>query len=375
MKKFLILSFLIAFVGCDVGDDDATTATDTEQDSEDTNGENPDRTVNFDLTVLSRPVNAVYSSVVLTEGEIQGPVLNLNEDMNMDTGVVFRSEPPNLIFYRPSFFNRVWVRDVRTGDSSPFNEFFQPEVDPVSISTVASSSHIVTFYRDRFNEDIYRMDSYNMAEGVEAPLYETLEALSTVHIDRNKFMLTYVDQDQRLILEAFDLNSRTKVLETDITSLIGYTFSGDFIYLFGNGVVRIFDYNIGKLGSPQGILENINRGGFFDTELVGNRLYYRFAYAQPNLLIEGPAYYDLDQGANTIFDLFTFVDYLESNGQNLLNPGPIEINSEEEVIVFAYSYIEAGNTEAQWAVAYLDYGLQLIKTTDIPIEPAALVLH
>lgn len=374
IKRIFFLTVLLAFVGCEVGDDDAPAVTNTEQDSTDTEDDVP-REVNFDVTVLSRPVNAVYSSIELSQGQIVGNLLDLNQDMGMDTGVVFRTEPPYLIFYRPSFFNRVWIRDVRDGSSSAFVNYFQPAGEAVAISTVASSRHIVTFYRNPAMEDIYRMDSYRVQEQDEAPLYQIEEDLSTVHINQDKFMLTYVDDQQRLVLEAFDLNNREKVLESDISSLVGYTFSGNFIYLFGNGVVRVFDYNSGQLGSPVGILENVNRGGYFDSELIGNRLYYRFAYAQPNLLVEGPAYYNLSQGTNTIFDLFPFVDFLESTGKNLLSPGPIEVNAQEEVIVFAYSYIEAGDTEAQWAVAFLDYNMNLIKTTDIPIQPSAVVIH
>lgn len=374
IKRILFLSILIAFAGCAVGDDEGFTGTDTEQESGNPD-ENLPQEVNFDVTVLSRPVNAVYSSILLTDGDIAGNLLDLNQDMGMDTGVVFRTESPYLIFYRPSFFNRVWIRDVRDGSSSAFDTYFQPAGEAVAISTLASYRHIVTFYRNPVLKDIYRMDSYRVEEQDEAPLYQIEEDLSTVHIDRDKFMLTYRDEEQRLILEAFDLNSREKVLESDISSLVGYTFSGNFIYLFGNGVVRVFDYNSGQLGSPVGILENVNRGGYFESELIGNRLYYRFAYAQPNLLVEGPAYYDLSRGVNTILDLFPFVDYLESTGKNLLSPGPIEVNTQEEIIVFAYSYIEAGDTEAQWAVAYLDFNMNLIKTTDIPVEPSAVVIH
>lgn len=367
-SRFWLLCFVLC-LACKVGtDDEPIGVTDDMPDDE-----VPAEGVNFTVSVLSRVDEGDYFLVDVSRGETIGANVNLNLEMNMDRGVVYRVEDNHLIFYRPSFFNRTWIRNISTGAFNFYEGYFQPEVDPFNVSTLGSTRHILTLYNDNLDPERLLIDQFTPETSEEGTLYSTRSNLDVVLAGNDQFILTYQDDESRTQLEAFDLTSREQVLQSDITSLRALTLAEDKIYLFGANVFRTFDFSTGQLGSPVGTVENINRGGLFRSSLFNNRLYYPFVYSQPSILLEGPAYFDLDNGTNTILDIFPLVDLLEDRGQFFLTPGPFVVEPNSEVIIVAYAYFTEDDPNEQWALAYLDFDIRILSLVDLPAKPLSLI--
>jgi hypothetical protein len=312
--------------------------------------------------------------------EDSGETFNLSQELGMGPNyLTLRQEGEQLSFYTFSdgAFS-LYQKNVLTGAINSYVDFYE-NTDARSIvwGTNDMASVYFGYYSPRGSRNLalYTLDlaamqgedtslEFNIQE-LYQPLYEDGRLYITYQNGSGTFKLIIYDTVVGRVLQNLDYGSaRPSIFITDNGNLA-------IIKLRPNGVMELEVRAAETLAVVADQVLNLNQvflPGPLNAQLVENKLYYEFEFAQPFRLTKGPAIYDLSNDENTVLDIEFILNQVTSETGGSYDVISSVYNSDSDAFLLAYRALDNQDALEGGVLAIASTG-QLLKRVPLPFFP------
>jgi hypothetical protein len=229
------------------------------------------------------------------------------------------------------------------------------------------------------NLAVHRLTLNNL-EGADLSLQLNINMLYQPLYEDDRLFITYRDSDLQYKIAIYDTNSGL------LMQTLEYGSASPSLLIDENGNLAVFKfspdngtnleiYNLNTLTMIEEIPLTFGQRllpGPITGVLKNGKLYYEFEYQQPFLIAKGPAVFDIASGDNTVVDLLSIVNKLETDEEILTRLIASQYDADEGVFLVSYSKLNTTQKLEGGIMVISENGL-LLNNVEVPFTPIYLV--
>lgn len=229
------------------------------------------------------------------------------------------------------------------------------------------------------NLAVHRLTLNNL-EGADLSLQLNINMLYQPLYEDDRLFITYRDSDLQYKIAIYDTNSGL------LMQTLEYGSASPSLLIDENGNLAVFKfspdngtnleiYNLNTLTMIEEIPLTFGQRllpGPITGVLKNGKLYYEFEYQQPFLIAKGPAVFDIASGDNTVVDLLSIVNKLETDEEILTRLISCQYDADEGVFLVSYSKLNTTQNLEGGIMVISENGL-LLNNVEVPFAPIYLV--